>query len=71
MSMNGYQRIKAVLEGQWPDTTPVMLHNFLMAAYEAGYSMQEFRQDPKKIADSFIRAVEKYEYDGGIVKCCG
>jgi len=65
--MNGYERIKSALEGRQPDHTPVMLHNFMMAAKEAGYTMQEFREDPKKIADSFIRSVEKYEYDGIMV----
>jgi len=65
--MNGYERIKSALEGHQPDHTPVMLHNFMMAAREAGYTMQEFREDPKKIADSFIRSVEKYEYDGIMV----
>ena len=62
--MNGYERIKSALEGRQPDRTPVMLHNFMMAAYEAGYTMQEFREDPIKIAESFIKSVEKYEYDG-------
>ena len=37
--MNGYQRIVAALRGERPDTTPVMLHNFMMAAREAGVSM--------------------------------
>ena len=65
--MNGYERIKSALEGRHPDCTPVMLHNFMMAAHEAGYTMEEFRNDPRKIADSFIRAVEKYDYDGILV----
>jgi len=65
--MNGYERIKSALEGRRPDCTPVMLHNFMMAAHEAGYTMEEFRNDPRKIADSFIRAVEKYDYDGILV----
>jgi len=62
--MNGYERIKSALEGHQPDRTPVMLHNFMMAAHDAGYTMQEFRENPRKIADSFIKSVEKYEYDG-------
>ena len=65
--MNGYQRINAALNGEWPDKIPIMLHNFMMAAREAGYTMAEFREDPKKIADSFIKAVEKYNYDGVLV----
>lgn len=65
--MNGFQRINAALEGQMPDARPVMLHNFMMAAREAGWTMAEFREDPRKIASSFIRAVETYEYDGIVV----
>ena len=36
----------------------------MMAAREAGYTMEQYRNDPKIIADTFIRAVEKYQYDG-------
>jgi uroporphyrinogen decarboxylase len=44
-----------------------MLHNFLMAAREAGFSQRRFRRDPAAIAESFIRAVETYGYDGVLV----
>ena len=30
--MNGRERIETVLQGQWPDQRPVMIHNFMMAA---------------------------------------
>ncbi len=62
--MNGYQRIAASLRGQHPDTVPVMLHNFMMAAREAGLTMEQFRNDPHAMARAFIEAVERYEYDG-------
>jgi uroporphyrinogen decarboxylase len=65
--MNGFERISAALRGERPDRVPVMLHNFLMAAREAGYSMSRFRNDPEAVAASFIRAVETYEYDGILV----
>ena len=65
--MNGYQRIITALKGEQPDTIPVMLHNFMMAAKEAGYSQAEYRSDPQKIANTFIQAVEKYQYDGILV----
>jgi len=51
--MNGHQRITAALGGKAPDTTPVMLHNFMMAAKEYGVSMQQFRNDPGIISQSF------------------
>jgi len=65
--MNGYERVRAALEGRPPDRVPVMLHNFLMAAREAGFSQRRFREDPEAIAASFIRAVETYDYDGVLV----
>jgi len=34
--MNGYERITAALNDKKPDTTPIMLHNFMMAAREHG-----------------------------------
>jgi MtaA/CmuA family methyltransferase len=65
--MNGQERILAALRGQPVDRVPVMLHNFLMAAREAGVSMAEFRRSGKAIARSFIQAVETYGYDGVVV----
>lgn len=65
--MNGYERVQAALSGAKPDKTPIMLHNFMMAVKEAGYNMQQYRNDPKIMAECFIRAVEKYEYDGVLV----
>ncbi len=65
--MNGYQRIKAALNSQWPDRRPVMLHNFMMAAREAGLTMKEYRENPQKAARSHIQAVERYGLDGVLV----
>jgi uroporphyrinogen decarboxylase len=62
--VNGRERILAAFRGEAPDCTPVMLHNFMMAAAEAGVSMAEFRRNPRATADAFLRAVEKYGYDG-------
>ena len=61
--MNGKQRILAALAGQWPDRTPVMLHNFMMAAREAGITMRQFREDPHQIARALGLAAERYELD--------
>jgi uroporphyrinogen decarboxylase len=65
--MNGHERVRAALEGQCPDRVPVMLHNFLMAAREAGHSQRRFRENPAAVAGSFIQAVETYGYDGVLV----
>jgi uroporphyrinogen decarboxylase len=65
--MNGYERIKAALNGEPTDKIPVMLHNFMMVAKEAGLTMEQFRENPKAIANAFIQSIEKYEYDGILV----
>jgi uroporphyrinogen decarboxylase len=65
--MNGYERTMAALRGNPHDKTPVMLHNFMMAAREANISMGSFRENPKLIAQAFIHAVEKYDYDAILV----
>ncbi|HEX9187904.1 MAG TPA: uroporphyrinogen decarboxylase family protein [Vicinamibacteria bacterium] len=65
--MNGYQRVEAALRGERPDRVPVMLHNFMMAAREAGHTMRAFREDPETLAASFVRSVETYGHDGVLV----
>lgn len=65
--MNGYERIDAALKGLKPDKTPVMLHNFMMAAREYGVTMEQFRNDPQVIAGAFIKSVETYQFDGILV----
>lgn len=65
--MNGHQRITAALKGEKTDKVPVMLHNFLMAAKEYGVTMEQYRNNPKIIADAFKSSVEKYRYDGIVV----
>ncbi len=62
--MNGYQRIDAAIQGKWPDRRPVMLHNFMLAAREAGYTMKQYCTSAEIAAESHIRAVEKYGLDG-------
>lgn len=62
--MNGKERIQKVLNGEMPDRTPVMLHNFLMAIRENGYTVEQYRKDPKIIAEVFEKTVYKYDVDG-------
>jgi len=63
----GKERIEAALRGERPDRVPVMLHNFPMAAREAGYTQRQYREDPAKIAECFVRTVERYGVDGVVV----
>ena len=65
--MNGRERITAALQGEWPDRTPMMLHNFMMAAREAGVTMRAFREDPVVMARCFGEAAERYGLDGIMV----
>ncbi len=65
--MNGYERIQAALRDEKPDTTPIMLHNFMLAVKEAGVNMNTFRENPKTMAEVFIKSVEKYGFDGVLV----
>jgi len=44
-----------------------MLHNFMMAAREAGISMLTFGMDPQAAARAFIQAAEKYHVDGLLI----
>jgi len=61
--MNGYQRVSAAFAGEPPDHVPVILHNFMMAAREAGHVLSDWRRDPEKIAAAFIQSVETYDLD--------
>lgn len=65
--MNGFQRISGVLRGEAVDRTPMMLHNFMPAAREAGLTMKQFRARPENMARAFVEAVEKYELDGILI----
>ena len=62
--MQRIERIKTVMNGGIPDRIPVMTHNFLMAAREAGYTMSEYRNSADIIFRCLIHAWETYETDG-------
>lgn len=65
--MNGYERVKAAMNGKKVDHLPVMLHNFQMCIKEAGLNFDTFRNDPQKGAESFIKNAEKYDLDGILI----
>lgn len=62
--MTGYERIQAVFNHETPDRTPLMLHCFMPAAKEFGITMEEYRNNPEKIADAHIAMARKYHLDG-------
>lgn len=61
--MNSLERCMAVIRGNIPDRVPVCLHNFLMAAKEAGIPLERHLTDPVATAQVHLHAVEKYGYD--------
>ena len=65
--MNGYERSMAALTGKPRERVPVMLHNFMMAAREAGIWMRRYRESARAIADCFIATVDKYDVDGLLI----
>ncbi len=67
LTMPGRERMLAALEGRWADRRPVMLHNFMTAARDAGLTMKRFRESPEKAARALVDAAEKYDLDGVLV----
>ena len=65
--MTGYERITRVFQGEQTDRVPTMLHCFMPAAQEAGYTMKQFRENPKYMAESYIRFAKKYGLDGILI----
>lgn len=61
--MNSLERVQAVIAGQVPDRVPVCLHNFMLAAREAGVPLEKYRSDPEAIANVHLQALEKYGHD--------
>lgn len=61
--MTSLQRVQTVLAGGIPDRVPVCLHNFMLAAREAGERMEDYRVDPEIIARVHLQALEKYGHD--------
>lgn len=65
--MTRIERVKTVLSGGIPDRIPVIVHNFLVAAREAGVTMAEFRGSADVMAKAFTDASAKYDTDGILV----
>jgi uroporphyrinogen decarboxylase len=61
--LNSLERVQAVIAGQVPDRVPVCLHNFMLAAREAGVPMEKYRSDPVAITNVHLQALEKYGHD--------
>jgi len=62
--MSGYQRIIDALDGRKVSPVPRMLHSFMTAVAEKGYTQNEYRWSAEKIARAHIDFVRKYNLDG-------
>lgn len=62
--MTGYERITRALRFEQVAPPPRMLHNFMVAAEYAGYTMKEYREDPRKIARCHIDFARRFDMDG-------
>jgi len=62
--MSGYQRILSALNGKRISPVPTMLHSFMTAVAEKGYTQNEYRWSAEKIARTHIDFAEKYNLDG-------
>ena len=65
--MTRIERIRTVMAGGIPDRIPVVTHNFLMAAREAGVTMAQFRSSADVMAKTMIDACVRYDTDGILV----
>ncbi|MDR2478175.1 MAG: hypothetical protein LBD48_02550 [Treponema sp.] len=54
----------SVLGGSKADKVPLMLHSFMPAAAEAGFTMEEYRSSAKNMAQAHIQFARKYGLDG-------
>jgi uroporphyrinogen decarboxylase len=61
--MTSVERCLTVIRGGIPDRVPVCLHNFMVAAREAGTPLEKYLTDPEAAARVHIQAVEKYGHD--------
>jgi len=65
--MSGLERILSTLHGAVNKPTPMMLHGFMPAAHESGFTMEEYRSSAKNIATSHLAFARKYGLDGVLV----
>jgi MtaA/CmuA family methyltransferase len=63
VNMTSRDRCLAVLTGDLPDRVPVCLHNFLMAAREAGVPLEKYLSEPAAVAQVHLDALDRYGYD--------
>lgn len=66
-TMNSLQRCMAVLNGETPDTLPVIPQCFMLAVETAGMKISDVNKNGRKMAQAHIISQERYGYDGCVI----
>lgn len=65
--MTSLERCMAVLNGQTPDTLPIVPQSFMFAVENAGFKIGDVNRNGRKMAEAHIISQEKYGYDGCVI----
>ena len=65
--MTSLERCQAVLNGQIPDTLPVVPQSFMFAVEHAGFKISDVNRNGKKMAEAHIISQETLGYDACII----
>ena len=65
--MTSLERCHAVLNGEIPDTLPVVPQCFLLAVETAGFRIGDINRNGKLMAKAHVISQEKYGYDGCVI----
>ena len=65
--MTSLERCLAVLNGEMPDTLPVVPQCFMLAVETAGFRIGDINRNGKLMAKAHIISQEKYRYDGCVI----
>lgn len=65
--MTSLERCMAVMNGQVPDTLPVIPQSFMFAVETAGLKISDVNKCGKKMAQAHIISQDKYGYDGCVI----
>ncbi len=66
-TMSSRERCMAVLNGEMPDTLPVVPQSFMFAVETAGMKISDVNKCGKKMAQAHIISQDKYGYDGCVI----
>lgn len=65
--MTSLERCMAVLNGQMPDTLPVVPQSFMFAVETAGMKISDVNCNGRRMAEAHVISQEKYGYDGCVI----